>query len=664
MSKPSSHKRLFEEAAPASKGSIDNGNTTKKQARKKFTLRKLDPTDDKRTNDEVHSSIDLCPVAVAFIDTPQFQRLRVLKQLGTTEVVYMNCNHTRFEHSLGVYWLAGRMVRRIHERQPNLGCTKKDILCVSLAGLLHDLGHGPFSHVYDGDFIGHMFPNYMKANPHLKSHYENLPTVQGDCSHESASLMLIDSLLEHLGLQIDLDNLDEPLKQIGDGVDAQSVRVFDLSASDENLSLTSRDMVFVKECIWGKPIPEIGAKCKVTGFVGRQAKEKEWLYDVVSNNRSGLDVDKVDYFARDERRAMNASGEIDKRVIEEAVVTWGTCTDPTDCYRCKHSGTGAAGKHLMICYPEKMVTSAMDFFKKRFTLHKNVYKHKVTSGAGFMISDIFCLADPYFRISASSSALAAKAKLGCDLLPISRAMLEPSAFLQLKDSIIDVIYSSTDPNLAKARELISRWQRRDLYKCTRTKEINMKEPVERRIWNKSDDEIKQEMLCVRGIHKHEITGETLELLEEDFIVERCNIHHGSKDKNPLLKMRFLPKDELWKLTGPIQSLPEACEINESNYDAQFPRAFQANSIRVFSRNSDKNGLVSHIFDTWLAEVTSEMEITLEYNEGEPNLCSPPVMLTQESDDEDEGGSYEELPYAYAAFAYGSTGRKSITPHKK
>jgi hypothetical protein len=132
MSKPISTKRLFEDDALAPNGSIDNGDSTKKQARTSFKLKALKPKDDKRTNDEVHSSIDLCPVAVAFIDTPQFQRLRTLKQLGATEFVYINCNHTRFEHSLGVYWLAGRMVRRIHERQPNLGCTKKDILCVSL----------------------------------------------------------------------------------------------------------------------------------------------------------------------------------------------------------------------------------------------------------------------------------------------------------------------------------------------------------------------------------------------------------------------------------------------------------------------------------------------------------------------------------------------------
>jgi HD superfamily phosphohydrolase len=529
------------------------------------------------------------------------------------------------------------------------------------AGLLHDLGHGPFSHVYDGDFIGNMFPKYLKAHPHLKSHYENLPTVRDDYCHEQGSLMLIDSLLGHLGLQIDLDNLDKPLKQIGDGIDAQSVGVFDLSTSDDDLILTSRDMVFVKECIWGKPIPEIEAKCKVTGFVGRQAKEKEWLYDVVSNNRSGLDVDKVDYFARDERRAMNASGEIEKRVIEEAIVTWGTCTDPTKCYRCKHSGAGANGKHLMICYPEKMVTSAMDFFKKRYMLHKNVYKHHATSGAGFMISDILCLADPYFRISAPSSVSTGKAKLGCDSLPISRAMLEPSAFLQLKDSIIDVINSSTDPNLAEAKALIARWHRRDLYKCVAKKEINMNESVERRIWNKSTDEITQEILSVRGEHESD-TGQKLVLQEEDFIVELCNIHHGSKDNNPLSKMRFLPKDKLWKLTVSIDSLPEACEINESNYDAQFPRAFQANSIRVFSRDSSKDDLLRHVFDNWLAEVTSEMEITLDYNEDEPHLCSPPVMLTQESDGDDDGD--EDAHYGYSSFAHASTGRQSITPHKR
>jgi hypothetical protein len=58
----------------------------------------------------------------------------------------------------------------------------------------------------------------------------------------------------------------------------------------------------------------------------------------------------------------------------------------------------------------------------------------------------------------TSSGFTAKAKLEYDALPISRAMLDPSAFLQLKDSIIDVISYSQDPNLVEAQELIKRWQ--------------------------------------------------------------------------------------------------------------------------------------------------------------------------------------------------------------
>lgn len=380
MEKPGSSKRLFEDDEALEKGSSSgskgNEGSLQKKARSSFQLEALVNLG-KRTNDEVHGSIDLCPVAVAFIDTPQFQRLRSLKQLGTSEFVYMNTNHTRFEHSLGVYKLAGDMARKVHKDQPNLGSTEKDILCVSLAGLLHDIGHGPFSHVYDGEFVG-MMPNFLKANPHLKAQYQAYPSLPAGWCHEIASLMMIDALLEFLGLQIDLHNLDKPLKQIGSGVDALSLRVFDPRLSDEDSILTSRDLVFIKECIWGGPIPEVAAATGLFGFVGRRQEESEWLYNIVSNFHSGLDVDKIDYYARDERRAMNASGQINTRMILEAFVTWGDCTKPQKCFRCKHAAT--PGRHLMICYPAKMETAAMAFFKKRFDLHQAVYKHKVTAG--------------------------------------------------------------------------------------------------------------------------------------------------------------------------------------------------------------------------------------------------------------------------------------------
>jgi hypothetical protein len=90
--------------------------------------------DNRRTNDDIHSSISLGPVVTCLLDTPPMQRLRGLKQLGCAEYVYINCNHTRFEHSLGVSSLAETLCRKISIKQPSLQCSEKDILCVQLAG--------------------------------------------------------------------------------------------------------------------------------------------------------------------------------------------------------------------------------------------------------------------------------------------------------------------------------------------------------------------------------------------------------------------------------------------------------------------------------------------------------------------------------------------------
>ncbi|SEP79836.1 HD domain-containing protein [Natrinema salaciae] len=89
--------------------------------------------------DSVHDHIQVDGVARDLLDTPALQRLRNIRQLGTVSLVYPSANHTRFEHSLGVYHLAceglehlnveGRQAERVHA-----------------AALLHDVGHGPFSH--------------------------------------------------------------------------------------------------------------------------------------------------------------------------------------------------------------------------------------------------------------------------------------------------------------------------------------------------------------------------------------------------------------------------------------------------------------------------------------------------------------------------------------
>ncbi|OIS96016.1 PREDICTED: deoxynucleoside triphosphate triphosphohydrolase SAMHD1 homolog isoform X2 [Nicotiana attenuata] len=191
----------------------------------------------KHVHDNVHGNIYLDRLSLKFIDTEQFQRLRDLKQLGLTYMVYPGAVHSRFEHSLGVYWLASDAVNRLRTCQGReLGIESFDVQTVKLAGLLHDVGHGPFSHMFEREF---------------------LPRVRDGLkwSHEDMSLKMIDYIVDEHGIDIDSDCLKKVKEMI--------------VASEEGNSVSS--------------------------------KEKQFLYDIVANGRNGIDVDKFDYIERDTR---------------------------------------------------------------------------------------------------------------------------------------------------------------------------------------------------------------------------------------------------------------------------------------------------------------------------------------------------------------------------
>lgn len=86
------------------------------------------------------------------IDTPEFQRLRRIKQVFGSDFVYPGATHTRAEHSFGTAYLAKKMVKSIEEKlikQEDKGLTDTEKKAVTLGGLLHDIGHGPFSHAFE-----------------------------------------------------------------------------------------------------------------------------------------------------------------------------------------------------------------------------------------------------------------------------------------------------------------------------------------------------------------------------------------------------------------------------------------------------------------------------------------------------------------------------------
>ena len=96
--------------------------------------------------DPIHDFVRTYGVEIKIIDNPIFQRLRRIRQLSGAHLTYPGAQHTRFEHSLGVMHIAGQAGQALQEKGIiNSG----DIENLRIAALLHDIGHGPFSHLFE-----------------------------------------------------------------------------------------------------------------------------------------------------------------------------------------------------------------------------------------------------------------------------------------------------------------------------------------------------------------------------------------------------------------------------------------------------------------------------------------------------------------------------------
>jgi len=248
--------------------------------------------------DDIHGPIELCSLAVKIIDTPEFQRLRNIKQLGSAYFVFPSASHNRFEHSIGTAHLARSLIHEIALNQPELGITEEQKINVELAGLCHDLGHGPFSHIYDDIYLKKRIP-------------ENHPFRH----HEQRSCAILSRINTKYGIGI----------------------------SDENITQIQK-MIH----------PE------------KQKDKKNFLYQIVSNGKNGIDVDKFDYIARDTRALGIQSGFDHRRIFPYCKVINGE-----------------------ICYCNKVIFNVFELFDTRYRLHKQVYNHPTVKRIDMMLEQIF-----------------------------------------------------------------------------------------------------------------------------------------------------------------------------------------------------------------------------------------------------------------------------------
>lgn len=102
----------------------------------------------KLIRDAVHGDIELEPLEMELVDTPEFQRLRGIKQLGTACLVYPSATHTRFEHSLGTSWMARTVIEALRR---TVSISEAEATAIRVAALLHDVTHIPFGHTLEDE---------------------------------------------------------------------------------------------------------------------------------------------------------------------------------------------------------------------------------------------------------------------------------------------------------------------------------------------------------------------------------------------------------------------------------------------------------------------------------------------------------------------------------
>lgn len=239
--------------------------------------------------DPIHGNIEIKNKCLQIIDTPEFQRLRNIKQLGACEYVFPGATHNRFSHSIGTFYLAQKVINYLKNNQPELDISENDIESIEIAALCHDLGHGPFSHLFD---------NYC-----LKKQKNNFH------EHEFRSIEILKIISKKYNISMNFDKISKMI----------------IPDKDEN----------------------------------------NYLYNIVSNPITGLDVDKFDYIARDTFfLGLEYSFNCDRLIRFTKVI------------------------NNQICFPEKLAFNIYELYRIRYKLYREIYNHPVVSAVEFMIVDI------------------------------------------------------------------------------------------------------------------------------------------------------------------------------------------------------------------------------------------------------------------------------------
>jgi len=554
--------------------------------------------------DQIYGNVLMESICNEIIDTPEFQRLRELQQLGVASRIFDSANHTRYQHSLGVAYLAEKFAKILKEKHSNLDITNEDVICVKIAGLCHDIGHGPFSHLFE------------KFN------------ASKEWRHERRSVLMLRHLIA-----------SKPIHM-------------------ESFGLLEKDITFIEEMIEGT---EEGER------KGRAA-EKFFLYDIVNNIRSGFDVDKMDYLLRDslmtnraykkeeyleflERAQVMPAKPIDvPHTLQDTNLHYESSQSSSqeDCPWIRLQGRkrgreleavkASQSLPLMICFPSDLVGRASDFFHKRFTMHDNIYQNVSVKQYEHMVLDVLRLADKH-HMTFPGSVTATHPDGKYRLYEVVQDMV---ALSQVDDRVLTDI----GRHVPEAQKLVLRILRRDVYVHVgkikfkkgdiiyRAKETDICEGIVQESIllcsgasyanRESDDDDDDENVILDmdhlPLHNEEFSivsneysncsfthpnenspgtssysfydtsfGGHAPLSVAHLIVDKMQLHHGSKEKDPVESMRFFEPN----MTNPIGE-----QADPDSYSSHRPSVFCDHVLRIYCKDSSFLPLAKKAFENW------------------------------------------------------------------